>query len=328
MRKRSRAQAALEFMMTYGWAILVIVIVLSILFYIGVLNPKGASGNSCLFAPGTSCYAFKLANGTGALILDLGQATGKTISITGIGCSQNFTIASQNITGLAQSVTVGPGEHTWVVGGSRSNAVNCTDSSGNNLTEANSLAGDRYKGTVCIKYTESGVTGASRVVCGDLTARFEPIATAELGPAPTPGPLSIGFSALTGSGGMEQGYTHIELSHPATATGTVTTCEVYVSGAGGAGTAKIKIFRPNVTTYIFVTEITTPVLVTGRNIFPCTLPVQAGDLIGYYSADRNPQCDPGAGNNLASYSGDVNYNRDKSYFTLRTWKMGTYGTSP
>jgi len=62
----------MEFMMTYGWAILIIVIVLAVLFYIGVLNPKNTYASTCVFPPGISCYNFKLMSGNGDLLLDMG----------------------------------------------------------------------------------------------------------------------------------------------------------------------------------------------------------------------------------------------------------------
>lgn len=177
--KRSRAQSALEFMMTYGWTILVIVIILAVLFYIGVLNPRGSQANTCLFPPGQSCNAFKLGNGTGSLVLDFGQATGKQIRITGISCSQDEARAAQNITNLSSNITILTGEHGWIVGGDSTNGINCTDSSGSSLGSSNSVLGERYKGTLCIAYVEVGQAEVPRVVCGSLTARFEPVSPSE-----------------------------------------------------------------------------------------------------------------------------------------------------
>ncbi len=54
-RKRGKkGQAAMEFLMTYGWAILVILIALGVLFYLGVFSPK--TPNQCIStAPITTC---------------------------------------------------------------------------------------------------------------------------------------------------------------------------------------------------------------------------------------------------------------------------------
>ena len=167
---RLRAQAAMELMMNYGWAILVIVIVLAALFYIGVLNPKGASGNAYASPPGFSFYGAKVLNGSGRLDLDFGQAIGKSIVVTSASCSQNVSATPQSLT---NSVTVPPGEHRWTVGGDSGNIAYCTDASGSNLTGTAAQSGERYKGTVCVAYTEAG-TGTTHTVCGDMTARLEP----------------------------------------------------------------------------------------------------------------------------------------------------------
>jgi len=197
---KSRAQSAMEFLMTYGWALLIIVIVIAVLFYIGVLNPKGASGNSCIFAPGTSCYTFKLASDSGGLVLDIGQATGKPILVTGIGCSQNEVLA-QNVTTLSSDITVPPGDHKWIVGGDSNNSLNCTDANGSSLNSANAVAGERYKGKVCIAYTELGAPQTDRMICGDITARFEPVSASELGGGGGGGGglLSFGAACTNGS---------------------------------------------------------------------------------------------------------------------------------
>ena len=41
--KHKKAQAAMEFLMTYGWAILIVLIVLAALFFLGVFSPKTAN---------------------------------------------------------------------------------------------------------------------------------------------------------------------------------------------------------------------------------------------------------------------------------------------
>ena len=50
-----KAQAAMEYLMTYGWALLVIVIVLGSLFYLGVFNPQTNIQDSCSIPGEISC---------------------------------------------------------------------------------------------------------------------------------------------------------------------------------------------------------------------------------------------------------------------------------
>ncbi len=175
----NRAQAAIEFLITNGWAILVVVILLAVLFYIGVLSPQNTTPNTCLFQPGFSCYTFKVGNGTGSLELDFGQATGRSIQVTGISCSQNST-AALHTSPLAEDITVPSGEHRWIAGGTSNNSgIICEGATG--------VAGSRYKGTVCINYIESSAN-AQRLICGDINARLEPASTLQPTGSPTPTP--------------------------------------------------------------------------------------------------------------------------------------------
>ena len=50
-----RSQAALEFLTTYGWAFLVILIMMSALAYFGVLNPSKLLPDRCNFGAEISC---------------------------------------------------------------------------------------------------------------------------------------------------------------------------------------------------------------------------------------------------------------------------------
>ena len=46
-----RGQAAMEFLMTYGWAILVVLIAIGALAYFGVLNPEKFVQDRCVITP-------------------------------------------------------------------------------------------------------------------------------------------------------------------------------------------------------------------------------------------------------------------------------------
>ncbi|MBN2141760.1 hypothetical protein JW711_00370 [Candidatus Woesearchaeota archaeon] len=55
-----RAQAALEFLTTYGWAILVILVMIGALVYFGLLNPTKALPNRCEATAGFACKDFQI----------------------------------------------------------------------------------------------------------------------------------------------------------------------------------------------------------------------------------------------------------------------------
>ena len=99
-----KAQSALEYLMTYGWAILIIVIVGAALFALGVFNPQGTSAMS---VSGITDFQIVDAGITtdGNLTLILGVKTGKTTTITGIdftvegtSCAMAIDINSTSIT--------------------------------------------------------------------------------------------------------------------------------------------------------------------------------------------------------------------------------------
>ncbi len=57
---KNRAQAALEFLTTYGWAFLVILVMIGALAYFGVLDPQKFLPNKCQFETGISCERYIL----------------------------------------------------------------------------------------------------------------------------------------------------------------------------------------------------------------------------------------------------------------------------
>ena len=53
-----KAQAAMEFLMTYGWAILVVLAAIAALAYFGVLSPDRFLPEKCTFPSGIACLDF------------------------------------------------------------------------------------------------------------------------------------------------------------------------------------------------------------------------------------------------------------------------------
>ena len=87
MRVAVKLQSAMEYLMTYGWAILIIAIVLIALFSLGVFSSNNL-GTSCIAESGFECSNLTLVNilpagadtNTIAILrFNLGQATGSAI---------------------------------------------------------------------------------------------------------------------------------------------------------------------------------------------------------------------------------------------------------
>ena len=90
---RASAQSAMEYLMTYGWAIIVILVVLAALYTIGVFTPGANFGNSCGGNFKFSCGTLVLAT-NGSLSFVFGQNTGAIIYNLAFACT-----ASKNSTG-------------------------------------------------------------------------------------------------------------------------------------------------------------------------------------------------------------------------------------
>lgn len=77
-----KGQAAMEFLMTYGWAILVVLVAIAALAYFGVIDQSKRTPEICLFEPGMDCIesAFVDADADTATFLLINNK-GSTITI-------------------------------------------------------------------------------------------------------------------------------------------------------------------------------------------------------------------------------------------------------
>ncbi len=76
---QKRGQAALEFLMTYGWAILVVLVVIAALASFGVLNPDSLVPEKCTLVQGISCDDYQVQ--ADQVQLRVSNGLGKTITI-------------------------------------------------------------------------------------------------------------------------------------------------------------------------------------------------------------------------------------------------------
>lgn len=120
MRGR-KAQAAMEFLMTYGWAILVVLVVIGALAYFGVLSPGRLLPDRCQLAPGLTCDDYDLEEG-GVLTLKITNNLGQQISITGFsGVGPDGS--AQCPSGAAAPIIVAPGAGSFIKTGTCTNLV-------------------------------------------------------------------------------------------------------------------------------------------------------------------------------------------------------------
>lgn len=70
-----KGQAAVEFMLTYGWIIIVVLAAIGALLYFGFLSPESFNQKQCEIAPGLDCVEFRATTDELTLIIEnnLGQ---------------------------------------------------------------------------------------------------------------------------------------------------------------------------------------------------------------------------------------------------------------
>jgi hypothetical protein len=151
-----RGQSAMEFLMTYGWAVMIMLVVVAVLFMLGVFNPQNAAPNSCVLPSGLSCFGYAVSDG-GVLWLDVGQATGDDVTINAIGCSAKET--DPTIIPLTNAY-IASGRHVNLTGLPR-----CEKLDGSYPAE-----GQYYRGNIIVIYTEQK-TGIAHRVIGDIAYR-------------------------------------------------------------------------------------------------------------------------------------------------------------
>ena len=80
-----KSQAALEFLTTYAWAFLVILIMIGALAYFGILNPSKILPDRCTFGSEIRCVDYRIGFGTtgadGTLNLRLKNNVGEPITL-------------------------------------------------------------------------------------------------------------------------------------------------------------------------------------------------------------------------------------------------------
>lgn len=64
-----KGQAAAEYLVTYGWALLLLVVVIAIILSTGVFNPSAFVGEECAIQPDIPCTGFQLYQDGGNTVL-------------------------------------------------------------------------------------------------------------------------------------------------------------------------------------------------------------------------------------------------------------------
>ncbi|MDE1846230.1 MAG: hypothetical protein KGH53_03050 [Candidatus Micrarchaeota archaeon] len=228
-------QSAMEYLMTYGWAILIIAVVLGAIYQLGIFKGTGgALQPSCLASTGYFCST-PILNTTGFLGVTFGQI-GQTMTITNLACTKNLTTpaVTQNV-----ALTIPSGARAAL-------QFSCP-------TSANSI-GTIFSGYLWITYnspTQSGIIDRFALV----TAKIQ-----------TSGNVTSAQQA-GGQGGTTTTSTSTSTSSTTTSIAT-TTILYYTATTGPVGTAHISVSIGSGTQYI---GIATAYYDSGNVLYPSTV---------------------------------------------------------
>jgi len=147
-----RGQTAVEYLMTYGWAILIILIVAGVLAYYGIFAPAGFLGPTARgFGQVQVLSPWSLAT-TGTLTLNVENRVGKTINVTQLNATLDENPYNAIIPGGTQITSGSKG----IVQGTFSGLSGYS-------------TGDSYSMTLTIYYDYEGATFSST---GTLSGSF------------------------------------------------------------------------------------------------------------------------------------------------------------
>jgi hypothetical protein len=170
--RSERAQSAMEYLMTYGWAILIIAIVLGALFSLGVFSGSSFVGTICIPASGYFCSSPLLHAGTFSAVI--GQATGATWQSANIFLVSGGGTPSTVSNSLTSCVYYGY-SNTITSGGTLTISLTApvTLSGGTASCGASfsSTIGTSYSGALWAEYTTTDISGAQFVQIATATLK-------------------------------------------------------------------------------------------------------------------------------------------------------------
>lgn len=70
-----KAQSTLEFLLTYGWTLIVVLTIIGLLAYFGVMNPKNFMAEQCLVNNAFTCQGKAYTNTTHSMIAFVNEMT-------------------------------------------------------------------------------------------------------------------------------------------------------------------------------------------------------------------------------------------------------------
>lgn len=166
--RRMRAQSAMEYLMTYGWAILIIAVVLGALFSLGVFSGSALLGTTCIAQSGYLCSSMSFSHTYADIGLTFGQNTGTTWTGYVLGFAPQGIATTSGIPQIpANAYYTATASTTLPSGGSTTIAaasgINTVSSAGVLQIPANTGVGTQIVGTLWACYVTTGTITTSGV---------------------------------------------------------------------------------------------------------------------------------------------------------------------
>jgi hypothetical protein len=148
-----KAQAAMEFLMTYGWAILVVLAAIGALAYFGILSPGNLLPQKCEFQAGMDCTEHPDASeAAGTIVFPIVNSMGYRLTVDSVS-SPSCTGAGVTLNGAALPADLTNGEAGTI-----------------SLDGCTLIEGERYNERVTIMYT-SNATGMQHSATGTVAGK-------------------------------------------------------------------------------------------------------------------------------------------------------------
>jgi len=170
-----KGQAAMEFLMTYGWAILVVIAAIAALAYFGVLDPAKLLPERCSFPAGMDCFDKASvvgetlpANNDGTVTVALRNNIAFPVVVSSIVSTLNDAVTPVcTVNGATIDYDDGNGYVAPSALEIRNNAVFRVRLNGCDIA-----SGDKFDARVIINYQNSE-SGLSNAAVGDIRGRVQ-----------------------------------------------------------------------------------------------------------------------------------------------------------
>lgn len=233
----TKAQNALEYLLTYSWALIIITLAIAAFIAYGLFTPSHFEGNECVLPVGLSCTGSTLSTG-GTALLNIKNTMQDPITITAIGCNSNQTIANMQ----AFSTTLEPNSNSTFY-------FSCYTGA----SPFSGLLGSVFTGSIVVNYTDT-YTNAPNTVYGKLIIAATQV-TAAGGGVSHYVPITLSNSQGSATASTFQQLIDIDsTTYAAYINGAWSNVE-FTTGPGGTGSVLDAWIENNATNTVSVTPV-------------------------------------------------------------------------